>query len=114
MGNAVCGPASRTLDTATGLRADDGMMVRVAGTRYRMRDIESYGSSFVPIRQSRQHLWAARRTARAATMDITRMIPQAVFIPELNRWVLRGHLIHNDFVDGTTGEPLSPVELAGQ
>ena len=31
-----------TLDPATGLRADDGMMVQVEGARYRIRDLQSY------------------------------------------------------------------------
>jgi hypothetical protein len=97
-----------TLDPVTGMRADDGMMVQVAGARYRIRDIQSYHYTLCTYEAIIANaLWAAAglQGMRATTLDHD---PAAVFIPEL-----RPGTVHNQLVvherssrgDGDHGEP---------
>jgi hypothetical protein len=100
-----------TLDTVTGIRADDGMMVHVAGVRYRIRDLETYRypiCTFQAIMLSA--LWEAAGLQGMLTSTVGHD-PAAVFIPDLDRWVYEDPTFNEEYqVDGT-GSPLSPDVL---
>ncbi len=58
-----------TLDPVTGTRADDGMMVHVAGARYRIRDIQSYHYTLCSLSgDHRERAVGGRRAARYARL----------------------------------------------
>jgi hypothetical protein len=100
-----------TLDPVTGTRADDGMMVHVAGARYRIRDIQSYHYTLCSFQAIIANaLWAAAglQGMRAATLDHD---PAVVFIPELGRWVYEDPTFNEEYLLDGTGEPLSPTDL---
>ena len=100
-----------TLDPATGLRADDGLMVHVSGAQYRMRDIESY-RFFLCTYQTvlAVKLWAAA-DLQGLLLQVNGHDPAAVFIPELGRWVYQDPSYNNEYLLDGSGEPLSPTDL---
>lgn len=100
-----------TLDPATGIRADDGMMEHVAGARYRIRDIQSYRYPLCTYEAIiATALWAAAglQSMRVSTLDHD---PAAVFIPELNRWVYEDPTFDEEYQLDGVGEPLSAADL---
>jgi hypothetical protein len=100
-----------TLDPSTGVRADDGMMVRVAGARYRIRDIQSYHYVLCTYQAIIANaLWAAAglHGLRGSTLDHD---PAAVFVPELGRWVYEDPTFDEEYLLDGTGDPLSPTDL---
>jgi len=100
-----------TLEPATGLRADDGLMVHVAGAHYRMRDLESY-RYFLCTYQTviANTLWAAAGL-HSLLLQIPVHEPAAVFIPELGKWVYQDVSFSDEYLLDGTGDPLSPLEL---
>jgi len=100
-----------TLDPTTGRRADDGMMVWVGGTRYQIRDIDSYHYVLCSYQDIMLNaLWAAAGL-HGMLISTVGHDPAAVFIPELGRWVYEDPEFNDEyFLDGT-GDPLSPVDL---
>jgi len=100
-----------TLDPATGLRADDGLMVHVGGAQYRMRDLESY-RYFLCTYQTviANTLWAAAGL-HSLLMQIPVHEPAAVFIPELGKWVYEDVSFSDEYLLDGEGDPLSPLEL---
>lgn len=110
-GYAILDRLLGTLDPITGSRADDGLMVHVAGSLYRIRDINSYHyllCSYQAIIANA--LWAAAglQGMRLATLDHD---PAAVFIPELGRWVYQDPTFDEEYRLDGLGEPLSPTDL---
>ncbi len=100
-----------TLDPATGQRADDGMMVHVAGAHYRMRDIESYRFFNCGFQTAVLNgLWAAAGL-HGLYLSIKDHDPAAVFIPELGRWAYEDASFNNDFLLDGVGDPVSPIAL---
>jgi hypothetical protein len=100
-----------TLDPATGLRADDGMMVHVEGARYRIRSIESYHFPMCTFQAIMLNaLWAA---AGLHGMQISTLNhdPAAVFIPELGRWVYEDPTFNEEYLLDGAGDPLSPDQI---
>jgi hypothetical protein len=100
-----------TLDQATGQRANDGMMEHVAGSRYRIRDIESYhylACSFQAFIVNT--LWAAAGL-HGMIVSVVSHDPTAVFIPEMGRWVYEDASYNNEYLLDGVGEPLSPLQL---
>jgi len=100
-----------TLDPATGVRADDGMMAHVGGARYEIRDIASYHYVLCSYQDIiLEALWAAAGL-HGMLISTVGHDPAAVFIPELGRWVYDDPEFNEEyFLDGT-GEPLSPIDL---
>src|SRR5207244_13338657 len=97
--------------TATGRRADDGMMERISGARYRIRDIQSYRYLLCTYQTVMVNtLWAAAglHGLLAATLNHD---PAAVFIPELGRWVYEDPTFNEEYLLDRAGEPLSPTDL---
>jgi hypothetical protein len=100
-----------TLDRSTGTRADDGMMVHVAGAHYRIRDIRSYHYTLCTFQAIiATAMWKA---AGLQGMVITTLDhdPAAVFIPELGRWVYEDPTFSEEYLLDGAGDPLSPVDL---
>jgi hypothetical protein len=100
-----------TLDMATGLRADDGLMEHVSGARYRIRDVAAYRYALCTFQSIiAQTLWAAAglHGLRAATIDHD---AAAVFIPESGRWVWEDPTFNDEYLLDGQGEPLSPTDL---
>ncbi len=100
-----------TLDPATGLRADDGLMERVSGAQYRMQDIDSY-HFFLCTYQTvlTVKLWAAAGL-QGLLLQVNGHDPAAVFIPDLGHWVYEDPGYNNEYLLDGVGDPLSPVEL---
>ena len=100
-----------TLDPATGQRAQDGMMEHVAGSRYRIRDVESYHYFACSFQSAIVNaLWAAAGL-HGTTITVLEHDPSAVFIPELARWVYEDPTYNEEYVLDGVGEPLSPLDL---
>jgi hypothetical protein len=100
-----------TLDQTTGLRAEDGMMEHVAGSRYRIRDVDSYhylACSFQAFIVNA--LWAAAGL-HGTIVPVLDHDPTAVFIPELGRWVYEDATYNEEYLLDGVGEPLSPLDL---
>ncbi len=100
-----------TLDPATGTRADDGMMVHIAGARYQIRDISTYEYTYCTFQEIiADALWAA---AGLQGMLISTLghDPGAVFIPELGRWVYEDPTYNEEYTLDGTGNPLSPTDV---
>lgn len=100
-----------TLDPATGIRADDGMMEHVVGARYRIRDIQSYRYTLCTYEAIIANaLWAAAglQGMRVSTLDHD---PAAVFIPDLGRWVYEDPTFSEEYWLDGMGNPLSPTDL---
>jgi hypothetical protein len=100
-----------TLDLATGVRADDGLMEHVVGARYRIRDIPSYHYTLCTFQAIIANvLWAAAglQGVRGATIGHD---PGTVFIPELGRWVYEDPTFDEEYLLDGEGEPLSPTDL---
>jgi len=100
-----------TLDLATGLRADDGMMAHVQGPRYQIRDIQSYRYVICTFQDIILNaLWAAAGLHGMLTSTVGHD-PAAVFIPELGRWVYEDPTFNEEYLLDGAGDPLSPVDL---
>src|SRR6266550_3343456 len=100
-----------TLDPATGLRADDGIMVHVTGAHYQMRDIESYRFFLCSYQTVVMNtLWAAAGLHGMLLWTYAHD-PAAVFIPEVGRWVFEDPSYNNDYLLDGIGDPLSPIDL---
>jgi hypothetical protein len=100
-----------TLDRATGRRADDGMMVHVAGARYQIRDIASYRYVLCSYQDVMLNaLWAAAGL-HGMLISTVGHDPAAVFIPELGRWVYEDPEYNEEYLLDGVGDPLSPVDL---
>jgi hypothetical protein len=100
-----------TLDTTTGIRADDGMMVHIGGARYRIRDIEAYHYPICTFQAIMLNaLWAAAglQGMLSSTIDHD---PAAVFIADLNKWVYEDPTFNEEYALDGAGDPLSPIEL---
>jgi hypothetical protein len=100
-----------TLDTTTGIRADDGMMVHIGGARYRIRDIEAYHYPICTFQAIMLNaLWAAAglQGMLSSTIDHD---PAAVFISDLNKWVYEDPTFNEEYALDGAGDPLSPTEL---
>jgi hypothetical protein len=110
-GYAILNRLLGTLDPITGLRADDGIMVHVAGAHYRMRDIDSYHFLLCSYQTVVLNtLWAAAGLHGMLVWTFAHD-PAAVFIPELGRWIYQDPSYNNDYVLDDTGDPVSPVDL---
>jgi len=102
-----------TLDPATGLRADDGMMVHLGGARYQIRDLQSYRYPICTFQAIMLNaLWAAARLQGMLSSTIDHD-PAAVFIPDLNKWVYEDPTFNEEYSLDGVGDPLSPAELLG-
>jgi len=100
-----------TLDPTTGLRADDGMMVHVAGARYQIRDVESYHYTLCTFQAIiASTLWAAAGL-HGMLISTRNHDPATVFIPELGRWVYEDPTFNEEYTLDGTGDPLSPADL---
>jgi len=100
-----------TLDPATGVRADDGMMVRVASARYQIRDLQTYRYPFCTFQTIMLNaLWAAAGLHGMLASTLAHD-PAVVFIPELGRWVYEDPTFNEEYVLDGTGDPLSPERL---
>jgi hypothetical protein len=100
-----------TLDPATGLRADNGMMVHVDGARYQIRDIESYRYVMCTFQDIMLNaLWAAAGLHGMLASTIGHD-PAVVFIPELAQWVYEDPTMNEEYLLDGAGEPLSPRDL---
>ncbi len=100
-----------TLDPATGLRADDGMMVHVGGARYQIRDIQSYHYTLCTFQAIiASTLWGAAGL-HGMLISTASHDPAAVFIPELGKWVYEDPTYNDEYTLDGTGDPLSPVDL---
>jgi len=102
-----------SLDPATGLRADDGMMVHVAGVRYQIRDLLSYRYPICTFQTIMLNaLWAA---AGLHGMLVSTLGHDAatVFIPELGQWVYEDPTYNEEYLQDGTGNPLAPQDLLG-
>lgn len=100
-----------TLDPATGIRANDGMMVQIAGARYQIRDLQSYRypiCTFQVIMLSA--LWEAAGL-QGMLISTVGHDPGAVFIPELGRWVYEDPTFDEEYLLDGVGNPLSPTDL---
>jgi len=100
-----------TLDTTTGMRAADGMMVQVSGARYQIRDLDNYHFLACSFQGFIAHaLWAA---AGLQSMQISVLDhdPSAVFVPEMGRWVYEDQTYNDEYLLDGLGEPLSPLDL---
>jgi hypothetical protein len=100
-----------TLDPSTGQRADDGFMVRVAGARYRIRDVASNRYVLCTFQGIMLNaLWAAAglHGMLISTIDHD---PAAVFIPELGRWVYEDPTYNEEYLLDGAGDALSPTEV---
>src|SRR5204862_3989792 len=100
-----------TLDPTTGVRADDGMMVHVAGARYQIRDLQSYRYPICTFQVIMLNaLWAAAglQGMLISTVDHD---PAAVFIPELGRWAYEDPTFNEEYLLDGSGDPFSPVDL---
>jgi hypothetical protein len=100
-----------TLDPVSGSRADDGMMVQVAGARYRIRDVASYRYVLCTFQDIMLNaLWAAAglQGMLISTLDHD---PAAVFIPEFGRWVYEDPTYNEEYLLDGVGDPLSPIDL---
>jgi hypothetical protein len=100
-----------TLDPATGLRANDGMMEHVTGARYRIRDIDAYRyplcSYLVHITNT---LWAAAGL-HGILVSILNHDAAAVFIPELGEWIYEDPSFNEEYLLDGIGQPLSAPRL---
>jgi hypothetical protein len=109
-GHAILDRLLGAIDPATGMRADDGMMVHIAGAHYRMRDIESYRFLLCTYQTVIVNtLWAAAGL-RGMLLWTYAHDPATVFIPELGRWVYQDPSFNNDFINDE-GDLLSPADL---
>ncbi len=100
-----------TLDPATGLRADNGMMVHVTGARYQIRDIESYRYVMCTFQDIMLNaLWAAAGLHGMLASTVGHD-PAVVFIPELDRWVYEDPTMNEEYLLDGAGDPLSPQDL---
>jgi len=100
-----------TLDPATGNRADDGMMVHVGGVRYQIRDINSYHYVICTFQDIMlDALWEAAGL-EGMLISTVGHDPDAVFIPELGRWVYEDPTFDEEYLLDGTGDPLSPADL---
>jgi hypothetical protein len=100
-----------TLDRSTGRRAEDGLMLQVAGARYRIRDLETYRyvqCSYQDIMLNA--LWASAGLHGMLTSTLGHD-PAAVFIPELRRWVHEDPAFNEEYLLDGVGDPLSPADL---
>lgn len=100
-----------TLDTASGRRADDGQLVHVAGSHYRVRDVETYHYVLCSY-QSRMliALWAAAGL-HGMMLSTIGHDASGVFIPELGKWVYMDPTFNEEYALDGVGDPLSPPEL---
>ena len=100
-----------TLDPRTGLRADDGMMTRVQGAQYRIKDINDYHYVLCTYQDViLLSLWEAAGL-HGLLLSTIRHDPAAVFVPELAKWVYMDPTFNEEFTVEGSGPPLSPLEL---
>lgn len=100
-----------TLDQATGMRDDDGLMEHVAGAQYRIRDIVGYRYVLCTFQAIMLNaLWAAAGLHSTVASTIGHD-PAAVFIPELNDWVYEDPTYNEEYLLDGEGQPMSPVAL---
>jgi len=102
-----------TLDPATGVRAEDGMMEQVSGVRYRIRDVTSYHYVLCSYQDIMLNtLWAAAGL-HGMLISTVGHDPAAVFIPEMGSWVYEDPEWDEEYLLDGTGQPLSPTDLLG-
>ncbi len=100
-----------TLDRATGLRADDGLMERVGSAHYRIRDIEEYRYVLCTYQDIIAiSLWGAIGL-QGLLLSTYGHDPAAVFIPDLGKWVYQDPTYNEEFVLRGEEQALSPLEL---
>jgi hypothetical protein len=100
-----------TLDPSTGIRADDGMMVHLGGARYQIRDLESYQYTFCTFQDIVLNSLLAAAGLHGMLISTVGHDPNAVFIPELGRWVYEDPTFNEEYLLDGEGEPLSPTDL---
>ncbi len=110
-GYAVLDRLLGTLDRATGVRADDGLMEHVSGALYRIRDIDNY-HFFLCTYQTVLviKLWAAAGL-QGLLLQVNGHDPAAVLIPELGKWIYEDPGYNNDYILDGLGDALSPTDL---
>ena len=100
-----------TLDPATGVRANDGMMVHIAGARYQIRDINTYQYTICTYQAIiASALWAAAGL-QGMLISTVAHDPSAVFIPELGHWVYEDPTFNEEYTLDGAGNPLSPADV---
>lgn len=100
-----------TLNQATGVRANDGLMEQVGVAHYRIRDVAHYKYVLCSYQDVIAiALWGAIGL-EGMLLSTDGHDPAAVFIPELGKWVYQDPTYNEEFLlEGTTGVR-SPLEL---
>lgn len=100
-----------TLDPSTGVRADDGMMEYVSGVQYRIKNVKTYHYPICTFQAIMLNALLGAAGLQGMLISTIDHDPDAVFIPELGRWVYEDPTFNEEYLLDGQGDPMSPADL---
>jgi hypothetical protein len=100
-----------TVNLSTFSRNDDGMMIKVAPGRYRIRNYDAYRAVLCSWQQYFFIDLLAAAGLHGMQLRTDGHDPGAVFIPELEKWIWEDPTFNEEFTLDGIGVLLSPVEI---